>query len=134
MRRRPLPAVIHWGTLSAAVSVAVSDSRGSGEVIALAVARALPGRSLAEVVTPVAVGQASCHLNRSCCDETGKTIIPGRCVDVEGNDHWRFFTDVPTHQCALVEGGPRNQESRNRGGQTRWHLNYILAAYMDSRT
>ncbi|WP_441166507.1 hypothetical protein [Micromonospora sp. L31] len=41
--------------------------------------------------------QAGYHLNRPCCDETGKKITAGRCVDVEGNDHWWFFTDVPTH-------------------------------------
>ncbi|MGN9894847.1 hypothetical protein ACTMS9_29240 [Micromonospora sp. L31] len=53
--------------------------------------------SSSEVVAPVAVDQAGYHLNRPCCDETGKKITAGRCVDVEGNDHWWFFTDVPTH-------------------------------------
>ena len=92
-----------------------------------------------EVVAPVAVDQAGYHLNRPCCDETGKKITPGRRVDVEGNDHWWFFTDVPTHQCALIEGGfpePRIPEL-GRAGQVcdvcEDHLETVVVGQVVSR-
>ncbi|MDW5328274.1 hypothetical protein, partial [Plantactinospora sp. KLBMP9567] len=78
--------------LYAALDVAVGSSRGAGKVRTSGWLRRAHVRSQSfsssEIVTPVAVDRAVHHLNRPGCDETGKKIAPGRCIDVEGNDHW----------------------------------------------